>query len=215
MSRLQQWWHGISPCMELGVGDCVVWWDAWAAVGTISAVVTALALAGAESRRRNRDAYGRSMWIALGLRPCLNAWLTRLQLLRKELEANKYDASLSVIGNPEHFLKPPDTIIEMRPQVPELGEIAVPLAQGMSLLTEVLAEWEGVDRALRGLRFVQPPAAIATAVSKLRAAEQLLQKAEADLHDRLRQPKLVKVRAYLVKVRAYIAMRIGRRKRNT
>ncbi|MBA0342103.1 hypothetical protein D7U87_15545 [Stenotrophomonas maltophilia] len=30
MSALQQLWNGISPCMEPGVGDCVVWWDAWA-----------------------------------------------------------------------------------------------------------------------------------------------------------------------------------------
>jgi hypothetical protein len=28
--------------MELGVGDCVVWWDAWAAVGTVLAVLTAI-----------------------------------------------------------------------------------------------------------------------------------------------------------------------------
>ncbi|WP_329893669.1 hypothetical protein [Stenotrophomonas sp. SMYL20] len=28
--------------MELGVGDCVVWWDAWAAVGTVLAVFTAI-----------------------------------------------------------------------------------------------------------------------------------------------------------------------------
>lgn len=42
MSGLQQLWHGISPCMELGVGDCVVWWDAWAAVGTVLAVFTAI-----------------------------------------------------------------------------------------------------------------------------------------------------------------------------
>jgi len=149
------------------------------------------------------------MWIALALRPALTAWLIRIQELRKELECNKYAASLDVInGKPDSFLKPPDTIIEMRLQVPELGEIAVPLAQGMSLLTEVLADWGAVDRALRGMPFIKAPPAIATAVSKLRNAERLLQQAEAELHDRLREPPLVKVRAYL-------AMRIGRRSRNT
>ncbi|HGM6729758.1 TPA: hypothetical protein ACKQBZ_004690 [Stenotrophomonas maltophilia] len=30
MNGWQQLWHGISPCMEPGVGGCVVWWDAWA-----------------------------------------------------------------------------------------------------------------------------------------------------------------------------------------
>ncbi len=30
-------WNGISPCMEPGVGNCVVWWDAWAAIGAWAA----------------------------------------------------------------------------------------------------------------------------------------------------------------------------------
>ncbi|MBH1778231.1 hypothetical protein I5W36_16565 [Stenotrophomonas maltophilia] len=42
MSQLQQLWNGISPCMEPGIGGCVVWWDAWAAVGTVLAVFTAI-----------------------------------------------------------------------------------------------------------------------------------------------------------------------------
>ena len=203
------WVEGISTCSQLGVDGCVVWWDAWAAIGTISAVVTALALAGAESRRRKRDAYGRSMWIALALRPALTAWLIRIRALREELESNKYEASLSFIqANLESSLTPPDTIIEMRLQVHELGEIAVPLAQGISLLTEVLAGWEAVEEALRGLAFIQAPPAIATAVSKLSAAERLLRKAEADLHGRLRQPTWVKVRAH-------VAMLIGWRNPST
>lgn len=51
MSALQQLWNGISPCMEPGVGDCVVWWDAWGvavafaalAVGCVNVVVAVLA----------------------------------------------------------------------------------------------------------------------------------------------------------------------------
>ncbi|HGM5043926.1 hypothetical protein [Stenotrophomonas maltophilia] len=45
MSGLQQWWHGISPCMELGVGDCVVWWDAWAVVVGLMVGVATVAVA--------------------------------------------------------------------------------------------------------------------------------------------------------------------------
>ncbi|WP_141098710.1 hypothetical protein [Stenotrophomonas pavanii] len=41
MSGLQQLWNGISPCMEPGVADCVVWWDAWAVVVAILGVVVA------------------------------------------------------------------------------------------------------------------------------------------------------------------------------
>lgn len=51
MSSWAQLWNGISPCMEPGVADCVVWWDAWAvvvailgvAVATVSVGVAALA----------------------------------------------------------------------------------------------------------------------------------------------------------------------------
>jgi hypothetical protein len=179
-------------------------------MGTIAAVVTALALAGAESRRRKRDAHGRSMWIALSLRPGLTAWLTRIAALREALESGDYAAALDVIQDqPDRFLKPPNTIIEMRLQVPELGEIAEPLAQGTFLLTEVLADWKAVDSAFHGST-LQPQAskAISSALSKLRAAEILLQKAEADICDRLRRPTLVKVRAY-------VAMRRGRRNSKT
>lgn len=42
MSVLQQLWNGISPCMEPGVGDCVVWWDAWAVIAGASAVAIAI-----------------------------------------------------------------------------------------------------------------------------------------------------------------------------
>ncbi len=42
MSALEQLWNGISPCMEPGVGDCVVWWDAWAVVAGASAVGIAI-----------------------------------------------------------------------------------------------------------------------------------------------------------------------------
>ncbi len=34
-------WSGFSPCMNLGVDGCVVWWEAWAAIAAgIAAVVT-------------------------------------------------------------------------------------------------------------------------------------------------------------------------------
>jgi len=42
MSALQQLWNGISPCMEPGVGDCVVWWDAWAVIAGASAAGVAI-----------------------------------------------------------------------------------------------------------------------------------------------------------------------------
>lgn len=45
MASWEQLWNGISPCMELGVGECVVWWDAWGVVvATIAAVIAAIGL---------------------------------------------------------------------------------------------------------------------------------------------------------------------------
>lgn len=41
MSALEQLWNGVSPCMEPGIGDCVVWWDAWAVVVAVLGVFVA------------------------------------------------------------------------------------------------------------------------------------------------------------------------------
>ncbi|WP_329953082.1 hypothetical protein [Stenotrophomonas sepilia] len=37
------WWDGFSTCSPPGEGDCVVWWDAWAAIFSGSAVGIAIA----------------------------------------------------------------------------------------------------------------------------------------------------------------------------
>ncbi|MET3149102.1 UNVERIFIED_ORG: hypothetical protein ABIC77_000296 [Stenotrophomonas geniculata] len=42
MSWIGNLWRGMSPCMEPGIDGCVVWWDAWAAIGTSAAVAVAL-----------------------------------------------------------------------------------------------------------------------------------------------------------------------------
>ncbi len=42
MNALEQLWNGVSPCMEPGVTDCVVWWDAWAVVVGASGVGVAV-----------------------------------------------------------------------------------------------------------------------------------------------------------------------------
>ncbi|MBN5027954.1 hypothetical protein JY419_00725 [Stenotrophomonas maltophilia] len=44
---LAQIWSGMSPCMTPGLGDCVVWWDAWAALAASVGVITTLALGAA------------------------------------------------------------------------------------------------------------------------------------------------------------------------
>lgn len=46
-SFVAQLWSGMSPCMTPGQGDCVVWWDAWAALAASVGVVTTFALGAA------------------------------------------------------------------------------------------------------------------------------------------------------------------------
>lgn len=60
MGRLSELWVGMSPCMEPGIKGCVVWWDAWAAVGawaaaaaTFVAVIVPLIIASRKERLRN------------------------------------------------------------------------------------------------------------------------------------------------------------------
>ncbi|HEL4856824.1 TPA: hypothetical protein UL920_004169 [Stenotrophomonas maltophilia] len=43
MSWIGNLWRGVSPCMEPGVGDCVVWWDGWAVAVALCALLLATA----------------------------------------------------------------------------------------------------------------------------------------------------------------------------
>lgn len=38
------WWFGFSQCWPPGQDGCVVWWDAWAALGAMAAVITTAVL---------------------------------------------------------------------------------------------------------------------------------------------------------------------------
>lgn len=63
------WWNAVSTCWPPGQGDCVVWWDAWAAVGTIGAAVIALwfGLAPVRGHRRRAKVVGKIAGIRLGI----------------------------------------------------------------------------------------------------------------------------------------------------
>ncbi|MDY0978892.1 hypothetical protein [Stenotrophomonas sp. CFBP8994] len=62
-------WNAFSTCWPPGQGGCVVWWDAWAAVGTIGAAVIALwlGLQPVFGRRRHAKAVARIAGIRLGI----------------------------------------------------------------------------------------------------------------------------------------------------
>jgi len=63
------WLNALSTCWTPGQGGCVVWWDAWAAVGTICATMAAvcLGLAPMVARRQHAKAVARIANIRLGI----------------------------------------------------------------------------------------------------------------------------------------------------
>lgn len=187
-----------------------MWWDAWAAVGTIAAVITALGLARAEACRRRRDERGRSMWVAISIRPGLVGWLSRIAEVRQALDGKGDSDRLELIHRePGDFLRPPSVIREMRMDIPMLGSTAEPLAQGTFLLTEVLADWENLDAVLHG-SVLEPEASkiLKSAKMKIDSAYELIARVEADVCERLRQPRLSRLAGYISPSR-------GRRQRPT
>lgn len=63
------WWNAVSTCWPPGEAGCVVWWDAWAALGTIGAAMAAvtLGLAPMLARRHHARAVARIANIRLGI----------------------------------------------------------------------------------------------------------------------------------------------------
>lgn len=63
------WWNAFNTCWPPGESGCVVWWDAWAAIGTICATLAAVALGLAPllARRQHAKAVARIANIRLGI----------------------------------------------------------------------------------------------------------------------------------------------------
>ncbi|PWQ87123.1 hypothetical protein DKY64_04740 [Stenotrophomonas maltophilia] len=143
------------------------------------------------------------MWVAISIRPGLVGWLSRIAEFRDALDGEGHPDRLDLIyQQPHDFLKPPDTIIDMRLEIPALGSTAEPLAQGTFLLTEVLADWEKLDAVLHG-SVLGPEASklLTSAKQKIGSAYDLIEKVEADVCDRLRQPRLARITSYIPVVR--------------
>lgn len=193
-------WDGISPCMDLGNNGCEVWWDAWAAAGTLGAVVVALSLAGIESRRRKSESAGRSMWVALSLYTPLRQWAGQLSAFKRALDSDLMKALDMADG--DYFgrpvLTPPSGFRSLRKEIHELGEIAGPLAQACFLISEVHGKWRWIEEGLRGdFDGDEHVRAMKLLHGNIEDADRLLRKSIGSIEERLRERKLVKVRSYV------------------
>jgi hypothetical protein len=137
--------EGVSECWMLS-RTCVVNWDAWAAVGTVSAVVVSLMLAGRQGRKEKAAQRSRARWVALELRQVLAAWRGRVTY------AHRIDgADLYFLLNDEDFGDPtvvPQELIAFYDQLHELGDGAAPIADAIWITRQL--ERMPIQAALRG-----------------------------------------------------------------
>lgn len=137
--------EGVSECWMLGE-TCVVNWDAWAAIGTVSAVVVSLVLAGSQVRKEKAAQRSRARWVALELRQVLAAWRGRVTY------AHRLDgADLFFLLNNEDFRDPtvvPQELIAFYDQLHELGDDAAPIADAIWIARQL--NRMPIQEALRG-----------------------------------------------------------------
>ena len=195
------WWNAVSTCWPPGQGGCVVWWDAWAAIGTVLAVAVALSLAVIENGRRRREAEGRSQWIAVALHLPVDLWAKDIALLKSLVEAENYSPILDLVDPDEDkrsvLIAPPE-VVGLRAEIHELGEIGGAIAQASFLLNEVRGKWDWIEQGLRGNH-------VGEELSKswrllednVGHANHLLEEASRLIDGRLRQTQWIKVRAYI------------------
>lgn len=196
------WFKAFSTCWPPGEGGCVVWWDAWAAIGTVLAVAVALGLALAERSRRRKEAAGRSQWIAVELHLPINKWAKEVSRLQKAVASENYEKILEMV-EPENYkrsvLVAPFAVAELRKEIHELGEIGGAISQASFLLNELRGKWNWIEQGLRGDYDGEE---LARAKRLLRdnvgSACELLKTASSRIDGRLRQTRWIKVRAYTV-----------------
>ncbi|WP_143062945.1 hypothetical protein [Stenotrophomonas indicatrix] len=195
------WWKAFSTCWPPGQDGCVVWWDAWAAVGTVLAVVVALGLALVEHGRRRKDAEGRSQWIAVALHLPVDQWAKRVARLQTLVTSGESGKILDMVdpeeGRPSVLAVPPE-VIELRKEIHELGDIGGAIAQASFLLNELRGKWLWIESGLRGdYEEDELSRALRLLRGNVKSAEELLKEASRRIDGRLRQTQWMKIHAYI------------------
>lgn len=198
---VMRWWNAFSTCWPPGQNGCVVWWDAWAAIGTLLAVAVALGLALIEHGRRRREAVGRSMWIAVALHLPVFQWAKEVERLRKMVGAAEIEGILDKVDPNDggrSWLDAPAEITELRREIHELGDIGGAIAQASFLLNELRGKWNWIEEGLRGdYDGVEQERAAKLLADNVTAAGQLLGDASRRIESRLRRSEWIGVRGYV------------------
>lgn len=182
------WLNGISQCTDLGADGCVIWWDAWAAIGTVGAVICALSLATLEGRRRRREVEGRSRWIAVELLRPIRAWRIDVGVLARAIEIDDFEMMKSITnGHYGKALEMPAGISQFRSEVHQLGEVGETLSQACFLIGEVADDWHSITAAIDGQPFEgeDPVKLLKDALFRATQAEILLGRCERAIVKRL------------------------------
>jgi hypothetical protein len=195
------WLKAFSTCWPPGQDGCVVWWDAWAAIGTVLAVGVALFLALVEQGRRRKDAAGRSQWIAVALHLPVDQWAKEVARLRKAVEEKNYNRILDLVESEDEarsVLVAPIEVIDLRRELHELGDIGGAIAQASFLLNELRGKWRWIDEGLHGNYHGEEfTKAWRLLAGNVRDAGQLLEEASRLIQGRLRKTRWIRGRAYI------------------
>ncbi|MBH1404540.1 hypothetical protein I5U28_03185 [Stenotrophomonas maltophilia] len=182
------WWNGLSTCWPPGEGDCVVWWDAWAAIGTVGAVICALSLATLDGRRRKKELEGRSRWIAMELLRPIRAWRMDVGVLAQAIELDDFKMMMSITnGQYGKALEMPAGVSQFRADVYQLGVIGEALAQACFLIGEIADDWHSISAFVDGKPFEgeDPQKMLKDALFRSTQAEKLLGTCERAIVKRL------------------------------
>lgn len=182
------WINGVTQCTDLGAGECVIWWDAWAAVGTVGAVICALSLATLDGRRRKKELEGRSRWIAMELLRPIRAWRIEVGILAQAIELDDFKMMMSITnGHYGKALEMPGGVSQFRADVHQLGVIGEALAQACFLIGEIADDWHGITAFVDGKPFEgeDPQRMLKDALFRSTQAEKLLGECERAIVKRL------------------------------
>ncbi|PPU41205.1 hypothetical protein [Xanthomonas arboricola] len=119
---------GVSQCWWLSK-NCVVNWDAWAAIGTLAAVAVALLMSIYQTSRADRAQRSRARWVALELRRVLPSWRGRVVWA---MQAGDSDLFFLLDDDPlRDPVKIPPDLTAVLPQLHELGDDAASIADAI------------------------------------------------------------------------------------
>ncbi|MGV6483206.1 hypothetical protein ACTUVJ_000246 [Stenotrophomonas indicatrix] len=133
------WWNAVSTCWPPGHDGCVVWWDAWAAMGTMTGVLIALL---APLIRQWRNARRLNAIIALRFADELALARSGLEILSQDFptedKASRLKTAQKLIENDEYregFVMAAQHVARLGEATLDFGQL--PLGGSLKLTVEI------------------------------------------------------------------------------